>query len=86
MMIKIPSVKFYNIKYNDFSIDATDTNCIGRYVNDICASKANTEVRRVFFDEKVHLVFFALKDIQKGDELRYDYGVPGLEWRVSTHL
>ena len=77
-------VSYFVVYY--FSIDATYTDCLGRYINDRCASKANAEVKRLYFDGKAHLVFFAKKDIQKGEEVRYDYGSPNLDWRVSTLL
>lgn len=48
--------------------------------------KANCKMKVIFVDEKLKLCLFATKDIRKGEELFFDYGVQDLPWRkeVST--
>ena len=57
-----------------FSIDATEDNHLGRFVNDSPSKDANCVIRTKIFDNKPYLCIYAKKDIKKGDELRYDYG------------
>ena len=69
------------------SIDGTNNNCFGHFLNDICRSKANALCDKVVIRNIPHVVFYAKTNIQAGDEIRYDYGVAGLEWRkVSTFI
>lgn len=44
----------------------------------------NVCVKIVIVDRLPHLCIFALKDIQSGDELRYDYGIADLPWRKKV--
>ena len=46
----------------------------GHAMNNCC-------IRIVVVDDKPRLCIFATKEIRKGQELRYDYGVPSLPWR-----
>ena len=67
-----------------FSIDATnDIFHQGRMVNDAEKgdAKQNCVMKIVEVDNNPHLCIFATKDIEAGEELRYDYGVPNLPWR-----
>jgi len=51
-------------------------------VNDSLARFANCRPKVVTVDGKPHLLLFALKVIEQGMELRYDYGTDSnLEWR-----
>lgn len=63
------------------SIDATFSEGKGKMVNDERAIKANCSMRAINIDGSHHLCLFAKQDISCGNELRYDYGVPGLPWR-----
>lgn len=63
------------------SIDATFSSGLGRLVNDAPLRKANCAMRKIKHDSKTYLALYALRDIQVGEELRYDYGVKGLPWR-----
>ena len=38
-------------------------------------------MRKIKGENKVYLALYALRNIEKGEELRYDYGVKGLPWR-----
>jgi hypothetical protein len=54
-----------------FVIDATQGN-LTRFINH--SSKPNLQPIHVFYDGYYHLIFVALRPIQKGEELSYDYG------------
>jgi len=68
------------------SIDATNNARLGRYMNDApmrhvecnCLSKA------CYINKKPCLLVFAARDIQEGEELRYDYGTGNLPWRNNV--
>ena len=69
-----------------FSIDATENNGrLGRLVND--GDGVNEPVNCVMrvlsgsFASSPRICLFALKDIEPGEELRYDYGNQRLPWR-----
>jgi SET domain-containing protein len=77
-----------------FSIDATasesDTQFnerLGRFVNDAPKKHANCIAKPVFLAGKPRILLFAVTDIKKGTELRYDYGGKHLPWRkVSSYI
>lgn len=55
------------------SIDATkESDRLGRLVNH--SKKGNLKTRAFLVKESPHLVLFADRDIQPGEELSYDYG------------
>ncbi len=54
-----------------FVIDATDGN-FTRYINH--SYNPNLKPQYAFFDGFYHLIFVALKEIQIGEQLTYDYG------------
>lgn len=62
------------------SLDATSDQCMAKMVNDEW-NNPNCRVKQVAFDGKVSLLLFATRDIQAGDELRYDYGKTDAPWR-----
>lgn len=65
-----------------FSIDAAVENgSLGRLVNDDHVNP-NCRVKKIVADRKPHLVLFALQNIERGDELTYDYGGSDWPWRV----
>jgi len=68
LLIKV----FLRINYTHFSIDATATDRLARYVNDSPPAKINCKVERKMFGEIPHLCLFAIKDIDAGTELRYN--------------
>lgn len=63
------------------SLDATFSDGLGRLVNDDPLHKANCVMKKIKGGNKVYLVLCAIKNIEKGEELRYDYGVKDLPWR-----
>ena len=63
------------------SLDATFSDGLGRLVNDDPLSKANCVMKKIKGGNKVYLVLCARRNIEKGEELRYDYGVKDLPWR-----
>lgn len=52
-------------------------------VNDSPRDKANSIMKKVAINGKIYLCLFAIRDIDIGTELRYDYGVPDLPWRTK---
>lgn len=55
------------------SIDATkESDRLGRLVNH--SKKGNLKTRTFLVEESPHLVLFADRDIEPGEELSYDYG------------
>ena len=38
-------------------------------------------MRKIILDNKTYLCLFAAEDIEKGTEIRYDYGTDDLPWR-----
>ncbi|XP_046569801.1 uncharacterized protein LOC124278098 [Haliotis rubra] len=58
-----------------FSIDATDANCYGRYVNDsITNRKANFVMKALYFGGNTHSCLFDKREISSEEELTYYYG------------
>ena len=45
----------------------------------------NAKIRMVKLNGKPHLCIFALRDISKSEEIRYDYGVGDLPWRQKVN-
>ena len=73
-----------------FSVDATHSACLVRFVNDCPVANANSKMVLAERNNQPYLVLFALKDVKKDEELRYDYGDTRskLSWRsdVSIYL
>ena len=68
-----------------FSVDATFSTRIGKYINDSC--KPNCRVKPVKCCNGTFICLFALTEIANGTEIRYSYGESGLPWRkVSVIL
>ena len=65
------------------SIDATFSNRIGKYFNDNPAKDANCKMRLEEHQGLPVLVLYSKRSISRGEELRYDYGVPDLPWRKN---
>lgn len=71
----------YNFNIN-FSIDATQNQCVARMVNDIDRTTlANCKMKKVVVEGVPRLGLFALVDIKENEELRYDYGCKDVPWR-----
>eukprot|EP00794_Sanderia_malayensis_P021065 gene21065-23119_t len=65
---------FFSSKGKEPCIDATlPTPFLGRLVND--SNKPNCVMKLVANDNVPHLCLFAIRDIQAGEELRYDYDI-----------
>ena len=67
-----------------FSIDATLSRCMARFVND--SPYGNCHMRKFVIQNVPHLCLVALKDIEEGVELRYDYNDKNenLPWRKTV--
>jgi hypothetical protein len=63
------------------SIDASESERLARYVNDSPRQFANCIAKPTLVDGRPHVVLSALKNIEAGTELRYDYGRGNLPWR-----
>ena len=57
--------------HNFFSIDATHTTQIGKYVND--SPFPNAQDSAIYLNGRSHLRMFASKDIPQKTEIRYTY-------------
>ena len=57
-----------------FSIDAANSKTLGRFVNDGEGPQANCTVRKLVVNGKPALALFAIRNIQVGEQLLYDYG------------
>ncbi|XP_064635773.1 uncharacterized protein LOC135492955 [Lineus longissimus] len=82
------SFMFY-FKHNTstLSVDATkDTGTLGRLANDAWNGADNCLMKKVLAaDGSPALCLFAKRDINIGEELRYDYGVDDLPWRSQKN-
>ena len=67
-----------------YSIDATFSKRKCRYINDGCGGKQNSTIKPVIVRGKPHLAVFAQRNIKKGEEILYDYGVTSLPWREKV--
>ncbi|XP_057297310.1 histone-lysine N-methyltransferase set-1-like [Hydractinia symbiolongicarpus] len=82
-----PTYTFFKHKKQMLSIDATNSDCLARLVNDSPFNKSNCKMEVVEVDGRPHLCLFSIREISPYEELRYDYGVGGLEWRkVGTFI
>ena len=69
------------------SFDATNTECLARYVND--SASGNCTMRKIIVEGKPYLCLFATTDIPAGTELWYSFGDPkkvNLWWRNDVRL
>lgn len=68
------------------SVDGTYQNTLGRLVNDSPSRYANCIVKRYNVDGESKLILVASRDIEKDEELRYDYGdrPANLPWRKNV--
>ena len=77
-----------NLKFYHFSIDGSKSNQYGIYVND--SKYPNAVIKLVEIDHSTPLLcLFALTDIPRHAELRYDYGPVLDAWwrkRVSCNM
>ena len=63
------------------SIDATNSQRLGRFLNDEPKRTANCLAKSYILVGKPRVLFFAARDIRCGEEIRYDYGGGDLPWR-----
>ena len=72
--------------FHNFSLDATNSRRIGRYINDSSRAYINSSMKKVIVNNQPKLCLFALKEIDEGTEIRYDYGEPSsvLPWRKEV--
>ncbi|XP_047123340.1 uncharacterized protein LOC124806446 isoform X3 [Hydra vulgaris] len=69
-----------------YCIDATNTECIGKYINDSPMKSANAIIKVIMVDFQPYLCIFAHTTILQDTEIRYDYKAPNLWWRKLKHL
>lgn len=67
-------------------MDATNTSRLGKFVNDTTKVYANAKVRQIEINGIPRLCLFALNDLLKEIEIRYDYQAPGLWWRKAMGI
>eukprot|EP00105_Crassostrea_gigas_P015548 XP_011432573.1 PREDICTED: N-lysine methyltransferase KMT5A-A isoform X2 [Crassostrea gigas] len=77
---------FYCYKGQDLCIDAEGvSNSICHFVND-ADKTANSVMKLKVFHEKEYLCLYAMKDIQPGEEIQYNYGDKENLWWRSKNL
>lgn len=64
-----------------FSVDATTTDSIGKYINDSTVPNAKMAIH--IRNNRPRLILFAITAIPAKREIRYDYGAKGLWWRTN---
>nr|XP_034299375.1 uncharacterized protein LOC105334630 isoform X2 [Crassostrea gigas] len=66
-----------------YCLDATESSRKGRFANDAAPGDVhrNASVKCLSSEGKPYLALFADREIEIGEEIRYDYGVPDLPWR-----
>ncbi|XP_064637140.1 N-lysine methyltransferase KMT5A-A-like [Lineus longissimus] len=72
---------FFSHRGKECCIDATSEVCLARLVNDAKGRERNAKVQKMVTNGQPHLCLYSTKEIQKGDEVAYDYGEKDLEWR-----
>lgn len=76
--------------YFTYSIDATDEPStdpvLGRLVNHGEKHEVNVKLKTLDVDGSPALCLFALRQIEPGEELLYDYGVDNLPWKTSAQV
>lgn len=64
---------YFRFRNKQYCVDATkETDRLGRLINH--SKKGNLKTRTFLIEESPHLVLFASRDIEPGEELSYDYG------------
>ncbi|XP_077974938.1 uncharacterized protein LOC120330366 isoform X1 [Styela clava] len=71
---------FFQHSSKIFCIDAQETDCICKYANDDW-NNPNATMKKIVVEDVPHLCLFARRDINVGDEIRYDYNYPNAPWR-----
>lgn len=66
-----------------YSVDGTYASGLGRLVNDAEAKNANCKIKKLVIHDRPHLAIYAKRNIEVNEELRYDYGVKDLPWRIQ---
>nr|XP_022290881.1 uncharacterized protein LOC111102433 isoform X2 [Crassostrea virginica] len=82
--VDVDDTYVFQIRYKgkQYCIDATKERSLGRLLNDDHRNP-NCKPKIIEKDGKPHVYFVALRDINTGEELRYNYG-PGIySWRTS---
>lgn len=69
-----------------YSVDATYSACLGRLVNDAEARNANCLMKKMIINSRPHLAIYAKRNLSTNEELRYDYGVKDLPWRIKKGI
>lgn len=64
---------------DDYTIDGADRSNTARYMNHFCKPNVEAEI------EAGQIHFYALRDIQAGEELGYDYGKEYVDEFIKPH-
>lgn len=67
-------------------MDATYSAGLGRLVNDAEARIANCLIKKIVINGRPHLAIYAKRNLSINEELRYDYGVKDLPWRIQKGI
>ena len=67
------------------SIERTKSSCIAQFVND--SKSGNCVMKKIVVDDITRLCLFAVRSIEPGVELQYDYGdQESLFWRDKINI
>ena len=64
-------------------VDATMTGGVARYINHSCDPNCVTETVEL---ADTHIIIFAARRIDRGEELSYDYKVSGTRWLTGSNI
>ena len=64
-------------------VDATMTGGVARYINHSCDPNCVTETVEL---ADTHIIIFAARRIDRGEELSYDYKVSGTQWLTGNDI
>lgn len=69
-----------------FSIDASKSQGIAKFINDSPSRYANAIMRIITFNNEPNLILYSKKYITKNEEIRYDYQASSLWWRKNVSV
>ena len=67
-----------------YSLDGTESDGLGKYVNDSPDNYSNCQMKKFTLDGQPHLCLVAKTNINAETELRYDYYDTNLFWREKV--
>lgn len=72
------------LTFLSYSIDATSSSCLCRFINDSPPAYANCTMKKFEMGGMPEIFLVPTKDIPAGTELRYNYNDTNLPWRKKV--